>query len=402
MLERLRALPGARPVFEALTGEGVHVVGGAVRDTLLGREPRELDFVVEGDAVALAARVGRELGGEVKAHERFGTAQVTTNELSFDVATSRRETYPRPGALPRVQLGATLAEDLKRRDFTINAAAVSLTDGKLRAHPLALPDLSDHLVRVLHDESFRDDPTRLLRLCRYAVRCDSDIENKTRSLVQEAVVAGALRTVSGDRVGRELRFLLAEEQPDALGLFAALGLGRAAVHPAFALDSGLVARVCRLCPGDARSDLALLASCLLDAYSGDVRDRLRDLAFDARAAATVVAVRERAPVLAREIAGLLEASPSDRWRRLQGETAETIAVAAALSADPGAEMVAREWFGGHAGPELEIDGTDLLAAGLRGADIGRGLRAATVAVLDGRAAGRAEQLAAALGIFKAS
>ena len=113
----------------------MHVVGGAVRDALLGRVPRELDLVVEGDAVAVARRAAERVGGTLTVHERFGTATVRTGEFAFDLATARRERYPRPGALPEVELGATIAEDLARRDFSVNAMAVSLQ--RRRPHRLA-------------------------------------------------------------------------------------------------------------------------------------------------------------------------------------------------------------------------------------------------------------------------
>src|SRR5215210_9207035 len=123
LLERLRDLPGAAPVFDALAGvPGVWVVGGAVRDALLGRDPRDLDLVVEGDAAAAA----RRLGEDAVVHERFGTA---TAAGAVNVAAARRERYERPGALPEVELGAPLADDLARRDFTVNAIAVRVADG---------------------------------------------------------------------------------------------------------------------------------------------------------------------------------------------------------------------------------------------------------------------------------
>src|SRR5829696_243915 len=111
----------------ALEGEeGVWAVGGAVRDALLERPPRELDLVVEGDAVAVAQRVD----GEVVEHERFGTATVRApGGVLLDLAAARRETYPRPGALPEVVLGASVEEDLARRDFSVNALAVRPADG---------------------------------------------------------------------------------------------------------------------------------------------------------------------------------------------------------------------------------------------------------------------------------
>src|SRR5918992_4595393 len=130
LLDRL----GRPPPVAALDGEdAVYVVGGAVRDLLLGREPRELDFVVEGDAVAVARRAAARLGGQVLVHERFGTATVSAPDVVFDLAGARRERYERPGALPEVELGASLRDDLRRRDFTVNAIALRLVDRRLVA-----------------------------------------------------------------------------------------------------------------------------------------------------------------------------------------------------------------------------------------------------------------------------
>src|SRR5919206_43848 len=118
VVERLRP----NPVLDAVDGEpGVHVVGGAVRDALLGRTPHELDLLVEGDATVVARRAAERLGGVALVHERFGTATVRAPAATFDLVSARTERYPRPGALPEVTLGATAEEDLARRDLTVNA-----------------------------------------------------------------------------------------------------------------------------------------------------------------------------------------------------------------------------------------------------------------------------------------
>ena len=207
----LLARLGRPPAVAALDGEdAVYVVGGAVRDLLLDGTPHELDFVVEGDAVAVARRAAARAGGEVLVHDRFGTATVTTPEATFDLAGARRERYERPGALPEVELGASLREDLERRDFTVNAIALHLSDGELTWLPGAEEDLRAGRLRVLHDESFRDDPTRLLRLARYAARLGFEPEERTDRLAAEAVAGGAVQTITGSRMGAELRLLLQE------------------------------------------------------------------------------------------------------------------------------------------------------------------------------------------------
>ena len=145
--ERLNALPGLDRVREAAAGMPVYLVGGAVRDLLLGRDRNDLDIAVEGDA----AMLGRRLGGDISVHERFATATVRFGGVELDLATARGETYPRPGALPEVR-PAPLAQDLARRDFTVNAMAVPLADDPQLVDPhRGLPDLRNGTLRVLHD-----------------------------------------------------------------------------------------------------------------------------------------------------------------------------------------------------------------------------------------------------------
>ncbi len=218
LLERLRAEPGGSELLE-LAPPGGFLVGGAVRDLLLNRQPRELDVVVARDGsplghavAALASELASRLGtlAGTNEHERFGTAIVEWNAGQIDLATARRERYAAPGALPEVE-PAPLAEDLLRRDFTVNALALALDGerpGELHAAPHALEDLRAGRLRVLHERSFLDDPTRLWRLARYRARLGFAVEERTAELAAAAVAEGALRTVSGARLGAELRLAL--------------------------------------------------------------------------------------------------------------------------------------------------------------------------------------------------
>jgi tRNA nucleotidyltransferase (CCA-adding enzyme) len=382
LLERLRETPGAGELFDTLEDvPGVWVVGGAVRDALLGRDPRDLDLVVEGDA----GEVARRLGEEPLLHERFGTA---TSGGVVNLAAARRERYEQPGALPNVELGATIAEDLARRDFTVNAIAVRLANGELQAAPDALEDLAARRLRVLHDGSFVDDPTRLLRLVRYAARLRFQIEKATRELAFAAVEGGALVTVTPSRLGNELRLLLEEPQPAALCGLEAFGIGPRML-PGFNVDPDLVERAQRLTPADGRADLVALAATCLDASAPDLAGRLDAYEFPARERDTVTAAATRARALAPVLGGMEDASAI--WALLRREGAETVALAGAL----GAPEQAKRWLDDLRHAKLAITGDDLLAAGLEGPAIGRGLDAATAAMLDG-AAGRDAQLAAAL------
>jgi tRNA nucleotidyltransferase (CCA-adding enzyme) len=386
LLKRL----GRPPAVAALDGEdSVYVVGGAVRDLLLDREPRELDFVVEGDALAVARRVG----GRVVAHERFGTATVSVPGATFDLASARRERYERPGALPEVELGATLGEDLERRDFTVNAIALHLADGELTWVPRAHEDLEARRLRVLHDRSFVDDPTRLLRLVRYATRLGFEPEERTDRLAAEAIAGGALDTVTGSRLGAELRLLLREPQPAALMGLERHGLGRALLDDAFDPDE------CRIAVAhELGGPLAALASTLVGA--DDMRAVLDRLAFPANDRAAVADAARRAwPVvdLIDQDRYAMEAghpmTDGGLWRALRRERPETVAVVGAL----GQLAAARRWLDDLRHRRLAIDGNDLVAAGLQGPAVGAGLAAAMEAMLDGRADTREEQLGAALG-----
>jgi tRNA nucleotidyltransferase (CCA-adding enzyme) len=372
VLERL----GRPPAVAALDGEdAVYVVGGAVRDLLLGRVPHELDFVVEGDAVAVARRAADRLGGDVTVHDRFGTATVTAPGATFDLAGARRERYERPGALPDVELGASLAEDLGRRDFTVNAIALHLADGELTFHPGAEADLAAGVLRVLHDGSFRDDPTRLLRLARYAARLDFEPDPETDRLAADAIAGGALETVTGSRLGAELRLLLREPQPAALLALERHDLGRALLGPRFDVEPRFVLDA--LAMPVPRPDLAALKTTNLDPA------RLDELAFPAA---------ERDVLAAREPEIEDDWSDVELWRHLRGVPLEAVAAAGAR----GPMSAARHWLETVRRRRLAIDGHDIVAAGLEGPAVGAALERAMEAMLEGRADTREAQLAAAV------
>jgi tRNA nucleotidyltransferase (CCA-adding enzyme) len=364
MLERLQTAPGAELVLAAVGDEpGVHVVGGAVRDALLDRVPRELDLVVEGDALAVARRAAARVGGELTVHERFGTGTVRAEGYEFDLAGARKETYARPGALPDVELGASIADDLARRDFTVNAMAVRLADGALTAWPGAEDDLRAGRLRVLHERSFADDPTRMLRLVRYAARLGFAPDPETARLVDPAL----LGTVSGDRLGAELKLLLHE--PGGLRGLGELG---EALLPGFAVPEHLP-----------RDPLAALAACCV--HVDGLAERLDALGFTARERKIVVAAAAAAEL---DLSG---ASDAEVWRALRRMPIEGAELLAARG-DAGA----RRWLDEIRHRRLAITGDDLVRAGLRGEAVGAGLEAAMVAMLDGRAPDGEAQLAAAL------
>jgi tRNA nucleotidyltransferase (CCA-adding enzyme) len=394
LAERLLAQPRTARLAEAFaTVAGAYLVGGAVRDLLLGGAPVDLDVVVEGVAPLAAREAAAALGGDVRQHDRFGTATVVAEDLVFDVVTARSETYAHPGALPEVRAGS-LEEDLARRDFTVNAIAVALHAaelGALRAYPGALEDLEARSLRVMHAGSFLDDPTRLLRLVRYAARLDFEPEARTDALARDAIAAGAMSTVSGGRVGGELRLLAAE--PTALGALTrarALGLDRA-LHPSFEPRLDLAERALNA-DVDGRRDLLVLAACCTRFERDELVAWLDRLELPAHERDAVVAAALDAETLAER---LEHAHRVSEVRHLGlGRPSEEIAMAAALGA---AEAVER-WKREVRDARLKITGDDLLAAGVpEGPLVGRGLDAAWAALLDEGAGDREAQLAAALG-----
>ena len=196
-------------------GLRAHVVGGFVRDMLLGRPNLDVDVVVEGDGIAFADEAARRMGGRVKAHMRFGTAVlVLSRTLHLDVTSARTEYYKRPGALPTVER-SSLRQDLLRRDFSVNAMAACVDPGCFGAiaDPFGgLRDLQRGAIRALHSLSFVEDPTRVMRAARFETRFGFRMEPSTAELARHAVEMGLLSDISGARVRGEL-FAVLEEEP---------------------------------------------------------------------------------------------------------------------------------------------------------------------------------------------
>ena len=364
--ERLSTLGGLARIRDAAGELPTYLVGGAVRDLLLGRERADLDVVVEGDAAALAER----LGGETVSHERFGTAKVTLDGVELDLASARAESYARPGALPEVRL-AGLEQDLARRDFTINAMAVPLhREPELIDPHGGREDLERGIIRVLHPSSFVDDPTRALRAARYAARFGFGVEPDTERLAREA----DLTTVSEDRAEAELVRLSAEpEARKGFELLDAWGLVTLPEGSGGLIDA--VADLLQRPPWTRVADRALAVHAAATGRAPGAAGRLRDLLASAR-----------------ELASASPGRPSEAVELARGRGGIELALARAL----GAEWLDRyvsEWRD----VGLEITGEDLLAAGVaQGPALGRGLDAALRRKLDGEISGREEELRAAL------
>jgi len=204
-------------------GFSLYLVGGFVRDLLLGIPNLDLDLVVEGDAIALAKALAKDFGGRVRSHTRFGTAKLIIEDPQklasgyphhLDFTSARIEFYEHPSALPEVEM-SSIKQDLYRRDFTINTLAISLDPerfGELYDFYGGLKDLERGLIRVLHNLSFVEDPTRILRAVRLEQRLGFRIESRTLELVESAL--DLLDKVSGERIYHELRLTLQESEPE--------------------------------------------------------------------------------------------------------------------------------------------------------------------------------------------
>ena len=376
-------------------GAACCLVGGCVRDLLLGRPVRELDLVVEGDATALGGELAARLGGTARSPTRFGTAKLELPQReTIDLASARRETYPSPAALPVVE-PAGIDEDLLRRDFTINALAIHVEPacfGKLRDPCGGVRDLRLGLIRVLHDRSFIDDPTRALRAVRFAHRLGFRLEQGTSRWMSEASRQGVLDLLSASRLRRELSLLLLEmplrraaELLAGSGLLSAIFPDAAASEEALArlgrLDA-LLDRTRPLAEGGEPRRLALFVSMLLaENRATDVQrlaDRLdlrggdRELAIGAVAEARGLALR---------LAPLLD-SASGIYFALERSSAEEALAAAALSPEVEGAVVAHLNRLSRVRPTL--GGDDLIRMGVPpGPAHGRILREILAARLDG-------------------
>ena len=197
-------------------GVSLYLVGGVVRDLLLKRENWDFDLTVEGDGIAFARLVADRYEAGLAVFERFATARLAFPDgLKMDIATTRRESYAQPAVLPTVQ-PASIEEDLSRRDFTINAMAVQLNQeqfGRMLDPYGGQRDLRARTIRVLHVDSFQDDPTRIFRAIRFEQRFGFRLERTTLRLLAQAASTNLIQQLSGPRLQNEILLLFAERDP---------------------------------------------------------------------------------------------------------------------------------------------------------------------------------------------
>jgi tRNA nucleotidyltransferase (CCA-adding enzyme) len=386
VLERVGQLADGR-------GECAYIVGGCVRDLLLGIRNLDIDVVVEGDGLAFARALATQEGASVTTHARFGTAVLHVPAgFTLDVATARTEYYEYPTALPTVEQ-SSIKKDLSRRDFTINTLAIRLNTrrfGELIDCYGGQRDLKDKTLRVLHSLSFVEDPTRVFRAIRFEVRFGCHVGKETLRLIKGAVNMALFQRLSGARLGEELRLLLAEpEARKAVARLAALDLLRfiqAEVAWSPQLDRLLKSvddvlawyRVASLnwpvdtkhrgSPAERSSDtvapwlVRLLA--LLDAVSDTaVGEALQRLRLPGRQAETVLAARAARHALPR-LAKQPPLPPAETYRLLSGQRLEVLLFCMAKTPSAVAQQQIAAYLETYRYVRPRLSGHDLHAMGL--------------------------------------
>ncbi|MBM3944500.1 MAG: CCA tRNA nucleotidyltransferase, partial [SAR202 cluster bacterium] len=385
VLERLLSheeLAVLRRAGRAAAAHGIelYLVGGSVRDLLLGQTPADLDLAGVGVTEPFASALAHDLGGRIVSRSQFVTAHVRTNGALIDLAMARRETYAKPGALPSVSPAEDIREDLERRDFSINAMALSLSGkrwGRLLDPLDGRRDLERKRIRVLHDRSFEDDATRIFRAVRYSVRMGFALEPHTEALLRDGL--RSVNTLSGERVWNELeRMFLEKRAVSAVRRAKALG-ALDAVAPGMGLPDGGVGA---LPSGEERVKVLLALTAWPLAPIPGVAVVKRRLQLD-RAMTKVVDDAADVKEMLSALSGS-DVRPSRLHEMLSGLEPEAVKAAAIACGDPGVARLLGYYLDELRGAATVLDGGDLMDLGVpEGPRVGRLLKELLAARLDG-------------------
>ena len=383
----------------ARRGVRLYLVGGAVRDALLGLPVADIDLVSAPGGADFGRELAGALGGEVVASSQFGTHKIMAGGITFDLAMARTESYDHPGALPSVR-PAGILDDLARRDFTINAMAVEVRGeswGDLQDEFGGLADLRRGLVRTLHDGSFRDDATRILRAARYAGRYGYRIEAATQRALDRDLAY--LDAIKGDRLRHELERVFDEPRAaPILRLLRDAGVLHA-INPSLGADEAVLAQIDEIAIGPERGPTPVMLSLLVSSLPAEAASALaRRLNMGAGWSRVV-----RDTIALRDVLGRLKRSglrPSEVGDLLSTYDEHVLRAGAALASDELAASWVRRYLDELRHVRPLLDGNDLLALGVeRGPDVGALLRALRRARLDGEVHTREDEVAYARARF---
>lgn len=416
--DKLTSLPNLEAVFEAVQKlssdyRGVYLVGGFVRDMILHEPNYDIDIAVEGDGIDFAEHLAGELGGRVRTHEKFHTAVVILDqikpELRVDVATTRTEFYDYPAALPTVE-HASIKHDLYRRDFTMNAMAVSLAAhdfGRLLDFFGGLNDIENRIIRVLHNLSFIEDPTRIFRAIRYENRLGFRMNSHTIGLARGCVEMNLVGDLSSARLRDELIWLLSEPRVEhTIMRIGELGIAPS-IHPALAADAEtaeLVAHADRAVKElRLREEIRLWRLRLVCMARKLEPEQLASWTGQLKLRGSDAAVVAGGVVLARKVLERLAGKELPRpaiYELLARVPAEGLVLAYAM-AGAGRSREALEVFLNELRfTRLSIGGKDLLELGLsESPEVGRVLTQVKIMKLEGKVDGREEELKVAKQIL---
>ena len=388
----------------------IHLVGGPVRDLLLEREIVDVDLVVEGDARALANDVLKESGKDdlgLVSHDRFGTVRIEAPDAQVDLAQLRNETYAQPGALPDVEVGS-LAQDMRRRDFSINALICALrSTDPAKQMPIVdleggLEDLAQRQLRILHSRSFHDDQTRAWRAARFAARLGFSLDRRSKNVLRDALRDGAFGAVSGERWRRELQLTFVEARR---GVHAGHVLRALSDwHVLSALEPGLILGPDRMVPlrrlsraiahpewaaPRSRTWVTGLSIWLAPLPAALRRRTLERFSVRGEQARRIVEFGRAAE---RTLRGLARARGRGAVDAALGDIPEETVQALYALADSSVRRRILRWGAEDRRRRAPVGGTELAELGLAGPDVGRALARIRSGFLDGEVANREEAL----------
>jgi len=404
--ERIQRLMRQAGEIAQQLGYKAFIVGGFVRDLLLGIENLDIDLVIEGEGISFALQFARKIGGQVKRHGKFGTATlVLPDDFKLDIATSRREFYREPAVLPQVE-PASLREDLLRRDFTLNAMAIDLSPpnfGNLIDFFAGQADLREGKVRVLHRGSFIEDPTRVFRAIRFEQRYGFLIEDETERLIRDVLRKELFRKLSKERIREELIQILEEDKPErAIRRMQDLGILET-IYPGMQLTPEAEKTLDHLVDVFAwfeilsdkrpRKWLVRLLVLLESLSEDEVKDFCQSYKFTRQEKNCVIEAKLETNALVEKLMTPHPLSPSFIYCLLEPISRETLLFAMVKADDKMVKKRIFQYFSRLQNMEIEVDGDDLKRMGYKPSPkFGEILNEVKKARLDGKVKTKEEEI----------